>query len=60
MKLYEVQTFYGTRRRTFQHERNAKLYVNQLINLHHIEPELIEVNPYEVTRDEYIYTDIAD
>ena len=60
MKLYEVQTYLGTYRKTFQHERNAIKYKLQLINLYDFDPEYIELYPYEVNQDEYINTNIED
>ena len=60
MKLYEVQTYLGSHRKTFQHERNALSYKMQLIKTFDFDPEYIEIYPYEANQEEYVYTNIED
>lgn len=60
VKLYEVMTFYGTYCKTFEHERNAIKYACKLSGLLDIDMDLIQIYPFQVTNEEYIYTYIED
>lgn len=62
-KLWEVQTFYGTERKTFQSEHHAIKYAKQLEQsmIDRGQDEgLVEINVYEADAEEYIYTTLAD
>lgn len=56
--VYDVQTFYGTRLKTFQRIYNAEKYFNQLAKEY--DPNLIEVYKRNVTEEEFCYENIAD
>ena len=56
--VYDVQTFYGTRQKTFQHLYNAKNYYYQLTKEY--DSNLIEVSKRNITEEEFCYEDIDD
>ena len=60
MTLYEVQTFYGTYRKTYQKRYNAMNYANKLARQLDLDKDLIEITPYEADTEEYNTTDIED
>ena len=60
MTLYEVQTFYGTHRRTFEKEYHAIEYAIKIAALLDIDFDLMEITPYQANRNEYIYTYLSD
>ena len=56
--VYDVQTFYGTRQKTFQCRYHAEQYCKQLCKTY--DTDLIEIKRRLLTEEEFIYTDIDD
>ena len=56
--VYDVQTFYGTRQKTFQNRWNAEQYLRHLAREYDM--DLLEFHTRRISRDEYILTDFAD
>ncbi len=56
--IYDVQTVYGTRQKTFQHSWNANCYAIQLEKEY--DRDLIENKKRNVTTEEFCYEDLAD
>lgn len=56
--LYDVQTFYGTRQKTFQHSWNAEAYAVTLEKEY--DRDLVEISKRNVTEKEFCYENLAD
>ena len=56
--VYDVQTFYGTRQKTFQCRYHAEQYCKKLCQTY--DADLIEIKRRLLTEEEFIYTDIDD
>lgn len=56
--VYDVQTFYGTRQKTFQNRWNAEQYCRKLCQTY--DTDLIEMKKRLLTQEEFIYTDLDD
>ena len=56
--VWDVQTFYGTRQKTFQRQHHAEAYARVLGREY--DPDLVEVSRREVTEEEFCYEDIDD
>lgn len=56
--VYDVQTFYGTKAKTFQHLHNAERYYDQLC--YEYDPALVEFYRREVTHEEFVWENLED
>lgn len=57
MKVYCVQTFYGTKEKIFQHRHNAEKYHKQLCKT----CECVDsIYTLDVSQEEFCYMDIED
>lgn len=56
--VWDVQTFYGTRQKTFQCRYHAEQYCKKLCQTY--DADLIEMEKRLLTEEEFIYTDIDD
>ena len=57
IKVYDVQTFYGTKAKTFQHIYNAEKYYRKLCE----ECECVDpITTRELTTEEFVYENIED
>lgn len=55
--VYDVQTFYGTHAKTFQHERNAINYRSELL----LQFECVDpIHKRYLSTEEFCYEDIED
>ena len=57
IKVYDVQTFYGTKQKTFQHRYNAEEYYNKLCCEYDC---TIEMSTRMLTTEEFVYENIED
>ena len=58
MKVYDVQTVYGTREKTFINSIHAIDYYKQLSRDY--DPDLIEFNTLHISENDFIYMDFDD
>lgn len=56
--VYDVQTFYGTRQKTFQNRWNAEQYLKFLAREY--DADLLEFHRRKISQEDYILTDFAD
>ena len=57
IKVYDVQTIYGTRQKTFQRRHHAEKYFRQLSEEY---PDLVEFYERNLTIEEFCYENLDD
>lgn len=56
--VWDVQTFYGTRQKTFQVRHHAEQYCKKLCQTY--DADLIEMKKRLLTQEEFIYENLDD
>lgn len=58
IQVWDVQTIYGTRAKTFQRKHHAEDYMRQLAKEY--DRELIEIHKRNLTTEDFIYENLED